>query len=378
MNAINNNIKGFATLERILKLRGITWNFIKYNALQPFFTKPFLPKTLLIYVTYRCNARCIMCGIWKGNSFNDSHRELSPEELSMILSDKLFSKVEHVNISGGEPTLREDLVELIAVILKQFPRLKSISMVSNGLLTHRMTKVVEDILILCKRFNIPFSLSISVHGVDDTLDRVYGIKGSFERINETIGCLKALQQDHRYALNLNCVITKINLENIPELIQWGKMVDLPITFILGELRERFMNLDTASNIVIPKDKKDLLIKFLRTLSAKKSLFNHHAFRYKALADMIEFNTERDISCHYDIGGVILGSEGDIHYCPQSSSIGSCRERSAFDIYYDAKNIDYRINSVQRERCPFCPPLTFNKLELHKDMLKYLKFLVTNR
>lgn len=366
-----NDIKALATLKRIPTLKETALNSIKYN-LQPLFKKPFLPKTLLIYVTYRCNARCIFCGIWKG----DPRKELSPEEIDKILSDRLFSKIEYLNINGGEPTLREDLVELIKVIHIRFPRLKNLSIVSNGLLPHRMLKVTEGIIRLSKKSNIPLSLSISVHGIDGVLDKMYGIDNSFEKIAETLEHLKGLQKIYRYGLNLNCVVTNVNFELIPELIKWSRKADLPIAFFLGELRERFMNLDAASNIIIPEEKKDQLIRFLRALSSEKALFNHHAYRYKVLADMAEMNSRRDMACHYDMGGLILGSEGELYYCPHSRSIGNCRERSAFDIYYDHENIDYRINFLKREKCPVCPPRTFNRLEVQKDILRYLRFLMT--
>lgn len=371
MNIIN-DIKELATLKRMPKLKEIAWNFIKYNSLQSLTKKPFFPRTLLVYVTYRCNARCTFCGIWEGSPQN----ELSPEELGMILSDRLFSKIEYININGGEPSLRKDLVELTDVIVKRFPRLRNIGMSSNGLLSQRLAELTEGILMICKKFNIPFSLCISVHGINGVSDRMYGVDNSFERITETIGQLKDLQRFYRYRLSLCCVITNTNLDNIPELIKWSRSNNLPISFFIGELRERFLNLDMASNILIRGEKEELLIKFLRMLSEEKALSNHHAFRYKVLADMIEFKTKRSMACHYDMGGIILGSEGDLYYCPHSRSIGNCRERSAFDIYYDDNNIDYRINYIKRERCPVCPPRTFNRLEVQKDIPRYLRFLVT--
>ena len=46
-----------------------------------------------------------MCFIWKRK--RDS--ELSPEEFGKILKDPLFARVHHIGVTGGEPTLRQDL-----------------------------------------------------------------------------------------------------------------------------------------------------------------------------------------------------------------------------------------------------------------------------
>ncbi len=58
------------------------------------------PVDAVIAVTYRCNARCAMCGIWKSQPGPD----LPPE-----VYRKLPSSLRDVNLTGGEPFLRDDL-----------------------------------------------------------------------------------------------------------------------------------------------------------------------------------------------------------------------------------------------------------------------------
>ncbi|HEX2698123.1 MAG TPA: radical SAM protein, partial [Anaerolineales bacterium] len=71
--------------------------------------KTGLPVVLNLPITDNCNSRCVMCDVWK----NKSSGELSAEELGRILCDPLFKHIEHVGVSGGEPTLRADLVQLV-------------------------------------------------------------------------------------------------------------------------------------------------------------------------------------------------------------------------------------------------------------------------
>ena len=151
-------IKRIADLRTVSSPPEIALNFIKYNLL-PLSGKPFLPKAMCIYVTYRCNMRCRMCGIWKQSLKDRLTVELSREELDKILSDPLFSKLEYININGGEPNLREDLPELAELFIQKFKHLRTITINSNGLLTERAVSQAERISRLARENDIKVWLS---------------------------------------------------------------------------------------------------------------------------------------------------------------------------------------------------------------------------
>jgi len=375
------NLRQLRDLARTKKLppaREIAWNFLKYNWLQPLRKTPFLPKALLIYVTYRCNARCIMCGIWKDHQFSNAKTELSLDDLDRILSDRLFSEIEYVNINGGEPTLRRDLVDIVQLILEKLPRLKHLSMNSNGLLSDRLTSNVEQILTICRVQDVYFSLVISCHGTGGLLDKMMGVRGAFDRLESTLKSLRTLDDRGGRFLSVNCVITNVNASNLYDLLEWCEEHDVHVNFILGEVRDRFFNLDMAAQTAVSGEGKEQTIDFLKYLAQDKSLTNPVAFRYHRLANMLEHGEERVMACHYAMGGLILGSHGDIYYCAHSKAIGNCRERSAYEIYYDKENLKYRDLKLIREKCLHCPPNTFNRLEFQKDLLRFLRFCLIKR
>ena len=66
------------------------------------------PTDMCIIVTYRCPMKCQMCDIWK----NPTQKE---KEITIAEIEKLPS-VKFINITGGEPFVREDLEEIIDVI----------------------------------------------------------------------------------------------------------------------------------------------------------------------------------------------------------------------------------------------------------------------
>ena len=91
--------------------------------------------------------------------------------------------------------------------------------------------------------------------------------------------------------------------------------------------------------------------------------------------MIERDGDRRLACHYFLGGVILGSDGLLYYCKKSLPIGDCRERAANDIYFDEKNLAYRLQGLGNSTCRSCPPNTFNQMEIEKDLPKVLRYLL---
>lgn len=375
------NLRQLHDLTRTKKLpssKEIAWNFIQYNWLQPLRRSPFLPKALLIYVTYRCNAQCVMCGIWKDHEFSDAGTELSLDDLDRILSDHLFSGIEYVNINGGEPTLRGDLVDIVQLVISKLPHLKHLSFNSNGLLAHRLVSSVEEILAICRREDISFSLVISFHGTGELVDKIFGIKGAFNRLRRTLEALRALDGHSSHFLSLNCVITNVNASHLYQLLDWCDQHKIHINFILGEVRDRFFNQGMVAQTAVSGERKEQVIDFLRYLAQNKSLTNPVALRYDQLANMLEYGAQRKMACHYAMGGLILGSHGDLYYCAHSKAIGNCRERSAYEIYYNKENLEYRQFKLMREKCLYCPPNTFNRLEFQKDLLRFLQFLINPR
>ena len=337
--------------------------------------KSYLPRAMCIYVTNRCNMRCQMCHIWKTEKTQDSNTEMSLAEIKDMFSNSLFSKLEYININGGEPNLRKDLPDIVEIFVSKFPRLKTITLNSNGLPNHLALINVEGIGQICKKNNIRFSVSISLHDVGEDYDTIVGIPNSYPEVLKTLRSLKKKQDSLPYYLGVNCVITDLNLNHLSRMMEWSEREQIPINFTLGEVRERFHNLETKVMTETMTNRKDDLLKFLRSLSQNKSLFNHHAYRYQQLADMIELKKERKISCHYAMGGIILGANGDLFYCKDSKPIGNCRDQQPSAVYFHKDNIEYRKNELFGKKCKTCPPNTFNRLELEKDLFKYLKFLV---
>lgn len=124
-----------------------------------------------IITTFRCNAKCNMCNIWKYPTKSDE--ELNPECLRK-LPDGL-----RINITGGEATLRKDINQIFEIL---YPKAKLLELSTNG---YNTEKIVE----LAKKYpNI--LIRVSVEGLPHVNDEKRGISNGFDHALRTILELK--------------------------------------------------------------------------------------------------------------------------------------------------------------------------------------------
>jgi MoaA/NifB/PqqE/SkfB family radical SAM enzyme len=316
-----------------------------------------------------------MCGIWKEKETVD--KELSLKSYDVLLHDRLFSCLEYIGISGGEPFIRKDLVEMIELFQERCVALKRISITTNGILTKRIESSLDRLIGALKSRGVLLDISISFHGLGNLLSHIYGVEGAFDKISQTIALLKSYRRNNELTFSLNCVLLSENLETAPAILNWAADNDAPINFVLGEQRERFFN-DEMKSTFMKEEQRERLVEFLRDLSRDGSFKNPGRIKYRELIDMIEGRKHRSLSCYYAFSGFLLGYDGTLYYCSHSDGIGNCLKRSAYDLYYDPDNLRYRQAELIEKECRYCPPYTRTRMEMEKDLYKIFKFVLKDK
>lgn len=161
-------------------------------------------KTLFWETTLRCNAHCVFCGSSCGDC-QQSPDELTTEEIRHALEDvaaKLPAEEILLNITGGEPLLREDVFDVAeyAVALGF-----SWGMVTNGSL------ITPAVIGRMKQAGMK-TLTVSLDGCRETHERLRCLPGSFDRI---LTSLKSIREEG-FTEHLQ-VTTVVNRQNIGEL-----------------------------------------------------------------------------------------------------------------------------------------------------------------
>jgi Fe-coproporphyrin III synthase len=101
-------------------------------------------------VTYRCNSRCSTCGIWAME--DRSGDELTTGEVRrFFVGEKEFlSGVKTIQLTGGEPYLRGDIVEVAEALWRGIPG-AFVWIATNDLLPETIEERTSEILDLPRR-----------------------------------------------------------------------------------------------------------------------------------------------------------------------------------------------------------------------------------
>ncbi len=166
------------------------------------------PLVLSFEVTLSCNCNCRHCDL---GGLIKNEKQLKPGDYASLV--KLL-KPPVVQISGGEPLLREDITEVVRAI-KQSGRTPYLILVSNGALLN------QDKYLQLHKAGIN-QLSVSLDFPDERHDEFRRHRGLFQHLDQTIPQLARF--GYRDII-LNSAITKANLKEVLPLAQkaedWG-------------------------------------------------------------------------------------------------------------------------------------------------------------
>ncbi len=88
---------------------------------------------LRISVTDVCNLRCVYCMPEEGVEWLPKSQLLTFEEIATIVRTAASAGITHFKLTGGEPTARRDLPDLVRM-LRQIPGVEDLSLTTNGIL----------------------------------------------------------------------------------------------------------------------------------------------------------------------------------------------------------------------------------------------------
>ena len=268
---------------------------------------PKKPKILSYLITNQCNSHCITCSVWK----DKYETTISSEKLENSLKNELFSEIEHVGISGGEPSLFNGLTEHVAIILNSFSHLKSLSITTNCINADYWINNLQSIYNLCCERRVYFQMNYSLDGVGLMHDRIRGTKGNFGQLEKVIKYSSHI----KIPFQLHCTINKYNVYHVNRVLSYARDNKADIIFRLASPISRLDNGRQLDKIALSTKEKSFFCDFLRsellhasTKSPGRKLF------YLKLADQLLGNGERIAPCYFKQEGVVLESNGNLSYC----------------------------------------------------------------
>jgi MoaA/NifB/PqqE/SkfB family radical SAM enzyme len=146
-------------------------------------------RVVTFFVTYRCNARCRTCFYWQELN-NKAKKELSLEEIERLA--QTMPPFPHLLLSGGEPFLRADLLDLIRIFARR-GSLATLDIPTNGTLADRTLAVARAALEQFPALRL--TIGVSLDGLEATHDSIRGVPGSFKKAVALLDALETLRDE---------------------------------------------------------------------------------------------------------------------------------------------------------------------------------------
>ncbi|MCD1653516.1 radical SAM protein [Treponema zuelzerae] len=324
---------------------------------QDFFNKYYgsspLLRSIHIEITSVCNERCIHCYI--PNEFKNHHMDLAL--FNRIVEESTEMKVLNFTLTGGEPMLHPNFLEIISTCKK---RNISMNILSN------LTVLSEEILDEIKS-NPLISIQASLYSIDpDVHDEITTVKGS---CSLTKNAIKKLV-DNNVNIQISCPILKQNVHCYLDVINWAREMNINVSSdhnLLGKYDSNTDNLDCRL------DYEDI-----RNIQ-KNISYTDRSDLEKDIEEKKALSMDDAICsvCRYSF---CVSEKGTVYPCAgwQNCVIGDLNKSTLSQIWYESKEISYLRNlkikdfkkclgCEDRIYCSICMARNANENKSHDPM-----------
>lgn len=306
------------------------------------------PYRLNLAITKECHSKCTTCNIW--NLPQNKKHELSLAEYQKIA--KQFSSLRWLSLTGGEPTDRIDLPDIVETFAKHTP-LYLINLSTNGLNRKRVVQAVNSILEIDVK---KVAIAVSIDGPKEIHDQIRGIRGGYQLATETLKELLDLKKSSFGKLSVFASMTlqQANQNHIQETIDRLREIK---GFHTGLLHFNFVHQSPVlyKNETVPFKVDPNLIPQFKSFSKRPFLYGILESIYLKNAKVFLEKGTVPISCEAISNSVHIDEIGNVFPCTiWDQNLGSLREND-YSILTILKNHHAQQiqKKAQKKDCPDC-------------------------
>lgn len=302
-----------------------------------------VPPFLTLFINSVCNLKCGHCFYWKSlNKKND----LTYDEIIAFANE--YGNFENLNLSGGEPFLREESGEICKFFIRN-NLVKQVYIPTNAYFPdkiHYQTKKIltePDLQLLV--------IEISLDGMQEFHNTLRGDSNSFEKAMESYKMLKELQKkDERLRIHSISTVTSENVAEIAELTEF--------------LYKQCPSIDHHGISIMRGDWKNKRL-LTPEIEAYRNLSNHLINLWKSkekgrfgssVAPMIQWakckaiiEQQQPIPCLAGRLSAVVYANGNVSVCELRNPVGNLRKKTFSEIWYSPEVQQLR-NTIKTKSC----------------------------
>lgn len=297
-----------------------------------------IPPSFVIWdSTKRCNLDCVHCG-----SQGNYEKELKTEEIKDIINQLVLLGVKNFQITGGEPLLRKDFIEILNYAYKKG---LNTSFATNGYYIN------ENKVKLISKTNVSL-IQTSIDGTKNIHNSIRKNQKSFDKAIDAIKLLK------KYSKSKISVATAVMPKNIDALDQLKDTL-IPMDIDLWNIGT-IMPVGKAKgnpSLFLSKEQFGYLIRFI--LASKKEINIEIGENFPYLGRFDKEVRKNPKICPIGILSCCIGSDGHIRGCPDQPDTGFYREgyirTETFEEIWKRGFKRYRAREILKEdkKCSTC-------------------------
>jgi MoaA/NifB/PqqE/SkfB family radical SAM enzyme len=291
------------------------------------------------------------------------------DEIEDLLSENrdFLRDVTSIQVTGGEPYLREDLPELIQAIRGHLPR-TTIWIPTNGLTPRRIEATTRE--MLHDADGIRLGVSVSIDGIPGTHDTIRGIEGSFDRAIETLKRLSTLKEAHAgLSVSVGMTVTNENHEELPKV--WSLAGTHGADFSFRPVNFSDLYYRNRGTPPTPSDCAERLLPTLQSMG--KALIENKGLRHaitnlrymQDALDHIRDPNRRRLPCRATTASFFLDPYGNVYPCLFiGDALGNVKDEPLSKILR-SKAAGVARTRISRGDCPGC----WVECEVYREIIR---------
>jgi MoaA/NifB/PqqE/SkfB family radical SAM enzyme len=343
--------------------RGVRYRFLKATGL------PGRPEALSMEVTRRCVAKCVMCNIWQMRPIS---KELEAGDWLDLLESPALSELKELDITGGEPFLRDDIVELLLGIerlkRRHLRRLCSVAITTNGFLTDKVLKDVGAVIAPLDDAGVTLVFACGFDAVGETHDRIRRFRGGWERLNATLEGLRELREKHpSLVLGIKTTVTRYNIDEIEKVYRYAEergLFAIISPYIITA--NRYGNIDRENSLALSVEDMQKLKNFYTGSRFRWSYYRNELLRFFDTGCMAK-------PCSAGFNYFFIRSTGELYSCPIiEAPLGNVKDGPFEELIRSSEAAGFRRNILKFPECTICTEPGLERYALPFEGFHYLR------
>jgi len=269
---------------------------------------PERPTFMIMQTTVACNSRCRMCSIWKMVPEN----ELALDEVVRVFKDPYLNKLRWLNLTGGEPFMRQNFAEIVKAAADNLPNLEIIAIPSNGFMPDRVEKVTRQMLEYLKGKDILLNVNISIDGIGEKHEEIRRIPGGFEKCLESLRRLQAIGKENpQLESGVEAIITALNVGEMRKIYEGLKDKTDHVNLTPAIISSYYLgNEQMASDVKLKAPDIAEMLGFLKEMEEKEPAYAYYFNNVRS----IYLHGHRTFPCLMGWKSMYMNAEGDVFPC----------------------------------------------------------------